>query len=199
MFRIVKFLITAVLITIAVGVIYFSLKPEVKKTIEVTKSRVNDIETMAQLSVVDIYSEVPVLDTINNKVLFGVQKQTGSVSFDLEKIKVDTVGDTVRIVLPPEIVEIYESTEDNSWEVIDTKNIGILGVLRSDKLTDREENRIKANIKKNSKKRLYRTGVIRRARSEGSRNLEELMQNVYKKPVKVTDPTPNGAYYEKYR
>ncbi|MDE7115870.1 MAG: hypothetical protein K2O56_05545 [Muribaculaceae bacterium] len=131
---------------IVAGFIYFHLKSPAKTDIETGKARTNEIESMARLCAVDIYSEIPVLDTIDDKVIFGIQKQSGSISFDIDKLKVDTLGDTVRIILPPEIVELYESTEDNSWEVIDTKNIGVLGVLRSDKLTDREENMVKAEI-----------------------------------------------------
>ncbi|MDE6808493.1 MAG: hypothetical protein K2J42_00160 [Muribaculaceae bacterium] len=154
---------------------------------------------MAQLCATDIYSEVPILDTINNKVIFAIQKQKGSVSFDLENMQMDSDGDTVKIVLSPEIVDLYEATEDNSWEVIDTKAIGTMSVFKSDKLTDEEENAIKANIKKNSKKLLYHNGTIERARAEGARNLQTLMEKVYRKPVKVTDSTPRGAHYDEFK
>ena len=147
MLRIIKFLIYCVVLAVAAGFIYFYFKSPAKADVETGKARINEIESMVRLCAVDIYSEIPVLDTINDKVIFGIQKQSGSISFDLEKLNADTLGDTVRIILPPEIVELYESTEDNSWEVIDTKNIGLLGVLRSDKLTDREENIVKAEIK----------------------------------------------------
>lgn len=191
--KIIKYIIVIVLAAIVAAIVYFSLRSPEKKSIDISNARINDVEIMARLCVVDIYSEVPVLDTINKKVIFGIQKQNGSVSFDMEKMEIDTVGDTVRITLPPEIVELYESTEPNSWEVIDTKNIGFLGALRSNKLTNEEDNMVKAKIKSNSKKRLYDTGVVRRARSEAARNLENMMTNIYRKPVKVTDPTPEGA------
>ena len=191
--KIIKYIIVIVLAAFVAAIVYFSLRSPEKKSIDISNARINDVEIMARLCVVDIYSEVPVLDTINKKVIFGIQKQNGSVSFDMEKMEIDTVGDTVRITLPPEIVELYESTEPNSWEVIDTKNIGLLGVLRSNKLTNEEDNMVKAKIKSNSKKRLYDTGVVRRARSEAARNLENMMTNIYRKPVKVTDPTPEGA------
>lgn len=187
----------AVIAAIAVG-LYFSFSSP-KRTIDVSKGQISKIETMAQLCAIEIYSEVPVLDTINNKVMFAVQKQKGSVSFDLENMQMDADGDTVKITLSPEIVELYEATEENSWEVIDTKAIGSMSMFRSDKFTDDEENAIKANIKENSKKLLYHNGTIERARAEGARNLQTLMEKVYNKPVKVTDPTPKGAHYEKYK
>ena len=111
----------------------------------------------------------------------------------------DSDGDTVKIVLSPEIVDLYEATEDNSWEVIDTKAIGKMAMFKSDKFTNEEENAIKANIKKNSKKLLYHNGTIERARAEGARNLQTLMEKVYQKPVKVVDPTPKGAHYEDFK
>lgn len=201
MFKITKLILTAtvVIAVVAAGLyLYFSLSSP-KNTIDVDKAKVSRVETMARLCAVDIYSEVPVLDTINDKVMFAIQKQKGSVSFDLEKLKVDADGDTVKITLPPEIVELYEATDKNSWEVIDTKAIGRMAMFRSDKFTIAEENAVKAKIKEKSTKLLYRNGTIERARAEGARNLQSLMEMVYDKPVRVTDPTPKGARYAEYR
>ncbi|MDE6006041.1 MAG: hypothetical protein K2G67_00590 [Muribaculaceae bacterium] len=152
---------------------------------------------MAKLCTVEIYSEVPVCDTINNKMLFAIQKQKGNVSFELEKMDINSEGDTVKIILPPEIVELYESTEDHSWDVVDTKAVGPMALFRSDKMTLEEENKVKAKIRDKSKKLLYQNGTIERARKEGARNLQTLMEKVYKKPVVVSDPTPRGANYGK--
>jgi hypothetical protein len=181
-----NYIIAALLVIVAAGAAWFLLQPK-ESSITVDPGRANVAETMARLCTVDIYSEVPVLDTINDKVIFAVQKQTGSVSFDLEKMAVDTTGDTVRIILPPEIVELYEATEKDSWKVIDTKNIGRFGAFRSSRLSDAEENAVKARIKKNSLRMLYDKGVIRRAREEGSRSLREMLEMVYRRPVIVTD------------
>lgn len=181
-----NYIIAALLVIVTAGAAWFLLQPK-ESSITVDPRRANVAETMARLCTVDIYSEVPVLDTINDKVIFAVQKQTGSVSFDLEKMAVDTTGDTVRIILPPEIVELYEATEKDSWKVIDTKNIGKFGAFRSSRLSDAEENAVKARIKKNSLRMLYDKGVIRRAREEGSRSLKEMMEMVYRRPVIVTD------------
>lgn len=74
-----------------------------------------------------------------------------------------------------------------------------MSMLRSDRFSDEEENLIKAKIKENSKKLLYHNGTIERARAEGAKNLQALMEKVYRKPVKVIDPTPKGAHYEEYK
>ncbi len=198
MIKISKIIIAAIVVVGVVACLYFYFdKPNY--SIDVSKGKINKVETMAQLCAIDIYNEIPILDTINDKVICAIQKQKGSVSFDLENMKIDTKGDTVKIVLSPEIVEIFEATEDNSWEVIDTKAIGNFSTFRSSRLTEGEENAIKANIKQNSKKILYHNGTIERARAEGSKNLQMLMEKVYRKPVVVTDPTPKGAHYNEYR
>ncbi len=184
--------IAGALVVAALAYFYFTGS---RKSIDAFASQIRNVKTMAQLCTVELYSEVAVKDTVNEKVLFGIQKQCGNVSFDLEKMQIDDSGDTVRIVLGPEIVEVNESADYNSWEVIDTKG---LSLLTSDKLTDEEENQVKSNIRKNSIKQLYQNGTIERARAEGVRNLMSLMEKVYRKPVKVTDPTPKGAHADEY-
>ncbi len=185
MFKFVKyiFLLVALAVVAAVGYFYFQTKQE--KTIDVAPGRITNIESVVQLCTVDLYNEVPVKDTVNNKMIFAIQKQRGSISFDLEKIQVDDSGDTVRIVLGPEIVEVNEATGDNSWEVIDTKG---LSIFTSDKLTDEEENLVKRKIRSKSIKRLYQNGTVKRARAEAADNLARFMEMVYNRPVIVTDP-----------
>lgn len=160
------------------------------KTYEVAEGKVADVKQLAELCTVEIYSEVPVLDTINDKVLFGVQKQRGSVSFDLEKLQVDAQGDTVFVTLSPEIIRLEEATDSNSWEVIDTKS---LKLMRSGRLTAEEDNMVKSHIKSKSVRELYKNGTVKRARTEACANLRALYSRIYKKPVVVTDPTPNGT------
>lgn len=161
--------------------------------IEVMPSRPGDVKEMVRLCSMEIYNEVPVLDTVNFKVIFAVQKQSGSISFDIENLEIDDLGDTVRIQLPREIVEVNESTEKDSWEVIDTKAIGPMSILRSNKFTLEEENRVKSKLKAKAVRRLYANGTVKQARKDAVDNLTRLMQTVYRKPVIVTDPTPEGT------
>lgn len=161
--------------------------------IEVLPSKPGDVKEMARLCSMEIYNEVSVLDTVNSKVIFAVQKQSGSITFDMENLQIDDAGDTVRIILPREIVEIYESNDKNAWEVIDTKAIGPMAFLRSNKFTIAEENRVKSKIKAKAISRLYSNGTVKQARKDAIENLSRLMEGVYRKPVIVTDPTPNGT------
>ena len=165
-------------------------KPE---EIEVFPSQPGDIKEMARLCSMEIYNEVSILDTVNSKVMFAVQKQSGSISFDMENMQIDDSGDTIRIVLPREIVEVYESNEKNAWEVIDTKAIGPMAFLRSNKFTTTEENRVKSKIKAKAIRRLYSNGTVRQARKDAVVNLTRLMEGIYRKPVVVFDPTPDGC------
>lgn len=190
-----KFLAYAVIaLLIIIAVIYFA-NHETKKSYEVSAGRVHTIENMVQLCTVDLYNEIPVRDTVNNKEIFAIQKQRGSVSFDMEKLDVNSDGDTIKIMLPAEVVDLYEATDDNSWQVVDTKG---LGLFKSDRLTAEEDNIVKSRIKERAKKLLYTNGTIERARAEGVRNLQTLMEKVYQKPVVVNDTTPKGYYASKY-
>lgn len=158
-----------------------------KKQIDVQPAKIDRISTMVRLSSMDIYNEVPVVDTINNKVICAIQKQKGSISFDVENLRIDSLGDTIRITLPKEIVELYESTEPNAWKVIDTKPIGPMALLQTGKLTNREENQVKARIAAKSKRELYHNGTVRRARTEAAANLRSFAEKLYRKPVVVIE------------
>ncbi len=68
-----------------------------------------------------------------------------------------------------------------------------MALLRSNKLTAAEENRVKSKLKSKAVKRLYANGTIRQARKDAVENMKRLMEGVYRKPVIVTDPTPNGT------
>lgn len=184
-----KYIAVAAISIIAVIAVYCLFAPK-GNNIEVSKGKIKNVESLVQLCTVDFYNEVPVKDTVNFKMLFGIQKQQGSISFDIDRLEIDAQGDTVRIVLPPEIIEIRESTEKDSWQVIDTKG---LTILTRDKLTDEEENLIKSHIRQKSIRRLHQNGTVRRARTEAVRNLTSFMEIIYRKPVVFTDPTPNGS------
>lgn len=189
MIKAAKYIAFIIVVAIAAIAIYFVFSPK-SNDIEVSKGRIRNVESLVQLCTVDFYNEVPVKDTVNLKMLFGIQKQQGSISFDMDKLRIDDSGDTVRITLPPEIIDIQESTEKDSWQVVDTKG---LTILTRDKLTDAEENQIKSQIRQKSIRRLYKNGTVRHARAEAVRNLSSFMEKIYRRPVIVTDPTPNGS------
>lgn len=187
-----KWVIILLAIT-AIGWLIYSVAHPKEAEVTVGKGRITDIEPMVRLCSVEIYNEVPVLDTLSNKVIFGVQKQTGSISFNVENLQVDTVGDTLRVMLPAEIVELRESTDKDAWQVIDTKAIGPLALLRSDKFTAEEENLVKRKLMQRSTQRLYKNGTVKKARAEARANLQQLLKTTLRCNVEVYDLTPDGA------
>ena len=190
----IKAIITVAAIVVVAIAVYLTVSSPKSPTIEADKGHISNMETMAQLCAIEIYSEVPIVDTIDNKVICAIQKQRGSIAFDLENMQITTDGDTVKVIMPDEIVTITEATDNDSWKVVDTKAIGPLAMLRSDKLTLEDENRVKAKIERKAKVRLYKNGTVKRARAEGAQNIKKLLEKIYRKPVKVTDPTPEGSY-----
>lgn len=174
---------------VVAAAVVWCLIPEKKGDVTVKDGEITGLEEMVRICTVDIYNEMPVKATVNNKMLFGIQKQTGSISFDIEHLEADNTGDTLRVWLPREIVEIHEATEPNSWEVIDTKG---LTLFTSDRMTINEENRVKEKLKEVAVSRLYRNGTVKRARAEARGTLARMLANIYRKPVIVSDSTPNG-------
>lgn len=184
-----RLVVTAVAV-VAVSMLVWMLIPSRKSDpVAMTPARISDIATMVSLSTVDIYEEQPIIGRIGSKHLVARQTLTGSVSFDLEKLVVDTAGDTLRVILPPETVELYESTEPGSYVVIDTWNDRLLG----SGLTTREENAIKTKAMSMARKRIYAKGYVRRARAEAVANLAQLLRPLAaSRPVMIIDPTPAG-------
>ena len=170
------------------GIIWYKMSPDSDST-DIREATVSDVKSMVKLCSMDIYQETPIKAHIGRRHIFARVTLQGSVTFDIERLAIDSVGDTLRVELPPENVEIFESTEKNSYVVIDTWNDRTLG---STHFTAAEENKIKEQVKKNAIKNLYRKGFIRQARAEATGNLSRMLSAVTGKPVIVTDPTPEG-------
>lgn len=165
----------------------------------VGKGKIDKVDTMVELCSIDFYNEVPIIDTVQNWVCFAKQKQRGSISFDIENLDIDANGDSVLIILPPEIIEIMEATDDKAWETVDSKDLTWLQRLSTSRAPVEVWSIVKKNALIKSKKNLYQAGIVERARVEGAENLQILMEKVYNKPVKVTDPTPKGAHYDEFK
>ncbi len=152
-------------------------------------AKITDVTPMLRLCSVEIYDDVPVKGTIGDRHLFGRVSLKGSISFDLDNVDISESGDTLSLTLPREIVEIYESTDDGAYEVIDTWSDSFLG---SSNFTTEEENSIKANVRDNYRKNIYDKGYVSRARKEAAANLTSLLGGLTGKTVLVSDPWPEG-------
>lgn len=152
---------------------------------------ISDISPMVRLCSVDIYEDLPIKASIGPRHIFARTTVNGSITFDLENLQIDQQGDTILVTLPRETVEIYESTEPGSYIVIDTWNDNIFG---SDNITAVEENKIKAKVRENFRRKIYAKGYVKRARAEAVTNLSGMLSGLTGKTVIVNDPTPEGNF-----
>lgn len=179
-----------ILIVIAVSAFaaYLYFAPT-KSRVRLHAATIEDVRAMARLCSVEIYEEVPVKGKVGSRHLVAREVLVGTISFDLDSLRLEESGDTVRLCLPREIVEVYESTEPGAYTVIDNWNDNFLG---SSNITTAEENRMKELVRRQFVKSVYAKGYVRRARAEAVNNLRSLLSSLTGRPVIVTDPSPAG-------
>ncbi len=182
--------IIILLILVAAGAVayWWHVSPEADR-VTVHEAKITDVSPMLRLCSVEIYDDVPVKGSIGKRHIFARESLNGTISFDLDSIEMVENGDTINVTLPREIVEIYESTAPGSYLVIDTWTDELFG---SSNFTTAEENAIKAKVRDNYRKEIYRKGYVERARKEAVANLTAMLGGVTGKTVIVTDPSPAG-------
>ncbi|MBD5370727.1 MAG: DUF4230 domain-containing protein [Bacteroides sp.] len=161
--------------------------PEVEP-VEMRDARITAIAPMLRLCSLEFTEDIPVKGNVGKRHLMGRATVRGSISFDLDSVASSMRGDTLVVTLPREIVEILESTDPGSYEVIDTWNDALFG---SSRFTTAEENAIKEKARADFRRRLYSRGTVRRARAEAAANLRSLLAPMSGGPVTVEDPTPD--------
>jgi len=181
----------AILAVVAV-IFYFAHGSSGKSTnVKIDDARIVDIRPMVRLLSMELYEDLPVKGSIGTRHIFARETLEGTIGFDLEKISQNYKGDTLVVVLPPEIVEVRESTAKDSYRVIDTWNEKFLG---SSNFTAEEENKIKELARKSWIDSIYARGYVERARREARANLEGMLTPLVPgKVVRVEDPTPHGT------
>lgn len=185
----IKIIIVLVIIAVAGFVAYKWYTAPEATNITLQEAKITDVTPMLRLCSVEIYDEVPVKGDIDNRHLFARVALNGSISFDLDSVKMTESGDTLSVTLPREIVDIYESTDAGAYQVIDTWCDSFLG---SSNFTTAEENSIKSKVRDNYRKEIYQKGYVARARKEAVANLTSLLGGLTGKTVIVTDPSPEG-------
>lgn len=181
----------AVLLVVAAcagAVVWWKSSPDADR-VAMHDARATDIRQMVRLCSVEIYEDYPVKASIGTRHFFARETLNGSISFDLDSIATESRGDTLVVTLPRETVEIHESTEPDSYEVIDTWNDRLFG---SGKFTAAEENEIKRKAVANYRRHIYAKGYVKRARAEARQNLRAMLSAATGRPVIVTDPSPAG-------
>ncbi len=178
------FLLISVAVIVAGVMLYFRFRDADAGKISLQEAKVAEIRTMSDLCTLEIYEDVPVKGHIGTKHFFARQTRKGQIMFPLDSLDIDMEADTIRIKLPKEKVEILESTDPSSFEVIDTWNTDLLG---SSVLTNSEESYLKDQARKAAIKSLYTDGTIKRARREASSRLTDFIGMITGKPVVVCE------------
>lgn len=187
--KILRYIIPVILIAAAVGAVAWYARGRyadpAPSRVEIQPARIADIQAMLRLCSLELYEEVPVRASIGHRHLFATAALNASISFDLEKMQVEESADTLAVVLPPEIVEIYESADAGAYRVVDTWNDRLLG---SSHFTAAEENAIKRRAVASVRRSIYSRGHVARARREAAANLRTMLATLTPKTVVVTDP-----------
>ncbi len=194
MLRVAKYIIALAVAVLAVAAAWRVWRAvsgvEEDEHVGVRPVQVVDLRAIAELCTTEIIHETTIVDTINSKVIVGIQRQKGSIRYDVEalpdSLQVAVAGaaaaDTLRLRLPAEQVEILEDTGRGAWRVVDSRS---LSLFKSGTLTTAEENAVKRKAISATRSRLYADGTVRRSRQEAAATLGRMLTLLTGRPVVV--------------
>ena len=152
--------------------------------VAISETKLAEIKEMMKLCSMEVRDDVVIKDSINGKWIFAKTTVNGYIRFDLEKLDYQVRNDSVVILLPPEEIEIYESSANNAYEVIDTWNASMLDLRR---MTAAEETAIKKRMAGRYRASFYDKGYVKRARASAVETLNHLLSLMDPK-ITVVDP-----------
>lgn len=187
------FNITLLLIAVIaiVGLVfYFKISsdatPAASTKMTLTPARIKSLTEMARLTSLEIDEETGINDTINGKGIFAIVRLKGTISFDIDHLRIDSIGeDSLRVYLPAEKVELLESTAPESYRVIDVWNVK--HPLFPANITAAEENTVKRRMIGRREQMAYQKGHVRRARENALSSLRQLYSALPGMTVEVVD------------
>lgn len=188
--RYIALLLTLIVILAAAAIILWR-NSQASTNMSISETKLSEIKDMVKLCSLEVRDDIAIRDSINGKWIFAKNTVNGYVRFDLEKLDYQTRNDSIVIFLPPEEIEVYESSRDNSYEVIDTWNQSLLD-LRN--LTAAEETAIKKRVADRYKASFYEKGYVSRARSSAVATLSTLLSRMDDGKITVVDLYPDGYY-----
>lgn len=189
--RYIALLLTLIVILAAAAIILWR-NSQASTNMSISETKLSEIKDMVKLCSLEVRDDIAIRDSINGKWIFAKNTVNGYVRFDLEKLDYQTRNDSIVIFLPPEEIEVYESSRDNSYEVIDTWNQSLLD-LRN--LTAAEETAIKKRVADRYKASFYEKGYVSRARSSAVATLSTLLSRMDDGKITVVDLYPDGYYH----
>lgn len=180
--RYLKITVLLVILAAVVGVaMWWKQTPEYSR-VRMEDAKIADITPMVSLCTIDFYQDVPIRANKGSRHFFGKMTLTGSIGFDLEHMRQESRGDTLKVWLPQEIITIDESTAEGSYKVIDTWNDKLLG---KSGFTTAEENEIKRKIMESFRRGLYSSGQVAKARREAVESLTSMLEAFTRRKVVV--------------
>ena len=150
---------------------------------EFDEARLDEVREMVKLCSMKICDEVAIKDSINGKWIFAKAKVNSYIRFDIEQLDYEVRNDTIFMKLPPEEVEIYESTEPGAYQVFDTWDNSLLSRR---KMTATEENILKRRMADRYRSAIYQKGYVKRARGSAITTLQTLFGHL-KQPIVIID------------
>ena len=140
---------------------YFT-QPRTDEKYATKAATLKSVKELADLATLDFHEEMAVKGAVAGKWIVSRMTVEGSVIYDMDSVRLQTVGDTLMLVMPKERFDFYESTAPASYEVIDTWDDS--RPMFGRKLTTAEENAIKRKATEGLERRLRRRGYVERAR-----------------------------------
>lgn len=186
-FKIIVSLLVVIIIAAAAVWIVRSLRTDAEPPVKTYQSKIADVSKMAELCSVEIYTDIPLKESIGHKHIFARQTLEGNITFPIDSLRMEERGDTTFVWLPKEKVRLLESTAPKSFEIIDTWSDSF---FVSGTLTAAEENRVKVQARDKAIKRLYADGTVSRARKEARVRLATMLNTIWQTPVAVIDAHP---------
>lgn len=151
-----------------------------------TPARIRSVTQMASLTSLELDEETGLKDTINGKGIFAIVRLKGTISFNVDNLRIDSVGiDSLRVYLPKEKVEYLESTDSASYCIVDVWNIKYPYITA--KLSTAEENTLKKRLIKRKTSLAYTKGHVKRARENAVATLNNLYSAMPGVTIEVVD------------
>ncbi|GEM_PF-1071704 len=188
--KIKKLLFFCLMILLIAGIITIVFKRINTTSVSTLPADIQEIRQAVKLSTLDITSEEIYRDTINGKGIVSKLKARIYIRFDIEHIPMFEQGDTLIVQLPPEVIEIYESSQDG-YQVIDVWHLRFPDNWVNIPFSSSEENIIKERIKQKIRKQMYEKGYVQRARKNAVHSLATLFSK-FRKKVVIVDLHPDG-------
>lgn len=110
----------AVVVAAVVVLVCWLIPSHTPDNYQTRSSRIKSIRNMVELCTADIHEEMAIKDSVNGKWIVARQTIEGHIRFDLDSMKIEERGDTTIVFLPPERVDILESTTPGSYDVLDS-------------------------------------------------------------------------------